>query len=201
MLNEKEKFIPLLNDGLRYYPFSTDLNMYKSDFLLSENNILDSLKILIKTKNLFEKNLPDEFNRRVELAVSKAEKIIEYDLKKSSNKKLIISIQKSILDLLGKKINAEHFWNLVLSWWSYYGPKKTEIKIKENLSYIYLLSNEEFSKLSFYVLNHTINNQNNSCAWYINCLILLKTNKIRSLIYAYIKSIIIFPNTTKNGIT
>ena len=32
MLNEKEKFIPLLNDGLRYYPFSTDLNMYKSDF-------------------------------------------------------------------------------------------------------------------------------------------------------------------------
>ena len=194
MLNEKEKFIPLLNDGLRYYPFSTDLNMYKSDFLLSEDNILDSLKILIKTKTLFKKKLTKEFKRRVEIAVSTAEKIVKHDLKIISNKKLVISIQKSVLDLMGKQLKAEHFWNLFFLGWNIMA-NTTVIKIKENLSYIHLLSNKEASKISFYSLKHTINNRNNSFSWYITCLILIETYKLKTGFLCLRKASVIFPES------
>ena len=94
---------------------------------------------MIKTKTLFKNKLPKEFKRRVEIAVSTAEKIVKYDVKNISNKKLIISIQKSILDLLGEAIKSRTFLEscsfLVELLWS----KKTEVKIKENLS-VYILT-------------------------------------------------------------
>ena len=90
---------------------------------------------------------------------------------------------------MGDRLTAKHLWNLFNSWWEYYGPNTTVIKIKENLSYIHLLSNKEASKISFYSLKHTINNRNNSFSWYITCLILIETYKLKTGFFMLKKSI------------